>query len=97
MTDQSDDYVIYGPACCSEHRAAPCIRSRGGNAEAGVLMPAVEGREPPEGVEVVRLEHVGKGVARVAEVISGPPMVNSEAFRNNWDSIFGHKQPVGEA
>ena len=46
---------------------------------------------------MVRLEHVGKGVARITEVISGPPMVNSAAYRSNYDSIFGCKQAVGEA
>jgi len=55
--------------------------------------------EPPEGVDVetVRLEHVGQGVARVAEVISGPAKVNSRAYCDGWDTIFGSKQAVGEA
>lgn len=27
----------------------------------------------------------------------GPAMVNSEAFRTNWETIFGKKQVVGQA
>ena len=27
----------------------------------------------------------------------GPAKVNSEAYRRGWETIFGKKQPVGEA
>ena len=100
MTDSKksqDEYVMYGPPCCDEHRAMPCVRSRNGKAEPGLLMPAGEDCDMPEGAEIVKLEHVGQGIARIAEVIKKPTMVNSQAFRNNYDSIFGCKQTVGEA
>lgn len=94
---KSDDYVIYGPSCCDEHHAAPCVRSRDGQAEMGLIRPFVEGEQPVEGAELVRLERLGPGVARITEVISGPAMVNSQEYRDNWDTIFGGKQTVGEA
>jgi hypothetical protein len=45
------------------------------------------------GTQRFKVEEVGG----VSGSTKGPAKVNSQAFRNNWDGIFGKKQVVGEA
>ena len=49
--------------------------------------------------EVVRLSHVTDNVYNVVETVrkGGPAMVNSPAFRNGWETLFGNRQTVGQA
>jgi hypothetical protein len=66
--------------------------------ESGTIVPLPEGAPPP-GVEVVHLEHRNGNEynVTVAPACDGPAMVNSSAYRSNWDSIFGGRQTVGQA
>lgn len=54
----------------------------------------------PEGVDMkVNLEKIAGPYYNIksTETISRPAMVNSRAYRNNWDNIFGGKAVVGSA
>lgn len=69
--------------------------------ETGVMKQAPDGMPLQSGV--FHLEHVGGDRYKVADLSAavastkGPAKVNSREYRNNWDGIFGKKQPVGDA
>lgn len=67
--------------------------------ETGILGISREGEVPPPGAEMVQLKHRAGNEYEVTETVasSGPPMVNSSAYRSNWDTIFGGRQTVGQA
>ena len=74
---------------------------------AGIMTPAQEGQPMADGA--FHLEHIDGDRYKVYKVeelptghvpgstVKGPAKVNSRAFRENFDSIFGKKIPVGEA
>jgi len=54
----------------------------------------------PEGVDTkINLERIAGPYYNIksTEPISRPAMVNSQAYRKNWDNIFGGGPVVGEA
>ena len=55
--------------------------------------------EPSDGAEVLKVSHLQDNLYKVDEVVhkGGPAMVNSTAFRNGWETIFGGRQTVGQA
>lgn len=64
----------------------------------GTLHPIREGQPIPEGS--MHLTPIGEtGRYRVEPIPTsaskGPAKVNSRAYRDNWDSIFGQKMSVG--
>ena len=69
--------------------------------EGGTLrvLPDVPEAAPDDVEEVVRMSHLTGNLFQVNEVVhkGGPAMVNNSAFRNNWETIFGSKQTVGQA
>jgi hypothetical protein len=100
---KSDDFAILGPP--ADGGGNHVLRHRPDCSwEAGIVKPLEDGK--PINGELVYLrprEDGGPGYA--VESIdaglpvrpSGPSMVNSRAFRDGWDGIFGHRAPAGEA
>jgi hypothetical protein len=75
----------------------PYLRHRGNHeVEAGVMSPLEEGQEPDPDKETFRLKPTGGPFYEVVES-RGPSMVNSDAFRSNWDRIFGGQVTTGLA
>lgn len=72
--------------------------------QAGVLRPLEDGK-PVHGEIVCLRPREDGGPGYAVESVnaggktsgSGPAMVNSKAFRDGWDGIFGKKVAVGEA
>jgi hypothetical protein len=71
--------------------------------QAGVARVLREGEPIPEGGSIVHLSSTTReGEYEVQELYGdcrasgGPAMVNSDAYRNNWEGIFG-KKPVAQA
>lgn len=82
----------------------PFVRTRAdeeGNLTIEGGVAAITEGEPPASNgdgELLRLEHLHDNHFEVVEVLGkGPVKVNSRAYRQNWDSIFGAKQTVGQA
>lgn len=67
--------------------------------EVGSLRPHRDGE--PLGSNSFHLEERRDGEYAIKPVFDsghkGPAKVVTDAYRSNWDSIFGNKQPVGEA
>jgi hypothetical protein len=73
---------------------------------AGIMTPAPAQEGQPMASGAFHLEHIDGDRYKVEELptghvpdagTKGPAKVNSRAFRENFDSIFGKKIPVGEA
>jgi hypothetical protein len=67
--------------------------------QSGVLRPAKDG-EPLMGESIFHLEASGApGEYRVQDLYDGrgPSKVTTPAYRDGWDSIFGHRHPRVEA
>ena len=105
MTDKKHegdlkDIVRLGPPE-SDDGLQPFLRVQ--DTEEGPLMTAGYARpvSDPETVsddhEVLHLRHLRDGVYSVTATNKGPAKVNNQAFRSNWDTIFGGKQTVGQA
>jgi len=88
------DFVSYGPP---RDGVAPCrVYGDEGIHEGFLVSDEVAESSSFRGEHTkVKMQHVSRGLACVTEVHK-PSMVNSQAYRDNWDGIFG-KQPVGEA
>lgn len=58
-----------------------------------------EASAPGEIDAKINLEKIAGPIHKVIseEPVSRPAMVNSRAYRDNWDNIFGGKSVVGEA
>jgi len=87
MTVKKDTITI-GPEIVKGKRLV--VRNRDGKVTPGVVEPVKDG-EPLNGKTIVSLEHIkGEGdVYRVKEEYSsGPAMVNSQQYKDNYDKIF---------
>jgi hypothetical protein len=101
MADDKEDkgFVVMGPELSNGGRAALRVTKEG--TQEGVMFR--EGEAPADCGEGeltrVETEQIAGPIYQVtSEVpISKPSKVNSKAFRNNWDGIFGNKQAMGEA
>lgn len=96
---EPEDVISLGPELPGGE--VPFIRTRlteGGPLVEGGLAHLVGKNEACE-EDVLKLRHLRDNHFEVEEVISGkgPAKVNSAAYRKNWDTIFGSKQPVGQA
>ena len=67
-----------------------------GNLRIGVLGPVRDGQTYSNDAELVTLQHLEGEVYQVS-ASTGPALVNSQAYRNNWEGIFGNRSPVGSA
>jgi hypothetical protein len=66
--------------------------------EAGTIELIEESKIPETEGEVLRLRHIGDNRYEVTSTTrTGPPQVNSKAYRTGWENIFGAKQTVGQA
>lgn len=68
--------------------------------EIGAMRPHRDGE--PLGANSVRLEERGDGEYAVKPVLEarghkGPAQVVSDAYRDNWETIFGQRQAIGKA
>lgn len=88
------DFISYGPP---HDGVAPCrVYGDEGIHEGLLVSDEVAESSGFQGEHTkVKMEHVSQGLACITKV-KKPSMVNSQAYRNNWDGIFG-KQTVGEA
>jgi len=96
---QGDEFVIPGPSLpggarmCLHHGTDHTIRT-------GVMKPMEDGK-PIEEDAVLLEQREGTGlynvVGSVSDLKKGPSKVNSPAFRNGWDRVFGKPATVGKA
>ena len=96
----STDELMAGPPLPGGAR--PYVRHRADHSiQTGIMRPVAEGESLGEGT--FTLDHIEGDRYAVQEVFpeqegaKGPAKVNSKAFRDNWDTIFGKKVPVGQA
>lgn len=52
---------------------------------------------PQEYSECLHLHPISENNYEVVSSTKGPAKVNSQAFRSNWENIFGQRQTVGQA
>jgi len=57
----------------------------------------LETEHRPHGCVVAAFAHALGRAARATATQSGPAQVATAEYRNNWDGIFGKKQPRGQA
>lgn len=92
-----EDVAFLGPP--AEGGGVHVVRHRPDHTwEAGVLRDVEDGR-PLHG-ELVRLtqrDGPGYSVETLHGRGEGPAMVNSQAYKDGWENIFGQKVPAGEA
>lgn len=91
--------VVFLHSATPDGQGLRVIRAREGRLEAGEVRPLKEG-QPLSGGDVVRL-HPRKDNPRICDVDvqysmptvghAGPARVSTQAFRDNWDTIFGAK------
>lgn len=98
MSNDKEDkgFIVMGPELESGGRAALRVDKEG--VHCGEMFR--EGHVPTEGYgEITRVvtEQIAGPLYQVTEEepIGKPSMVNSRAYRNNWENIFGNKQEVG--
>ena len=95
--DHDDGERAY-PVHCPNYGPTPVVKVRGdGTKSMTVSFPLREGRPLPPGAE--HFVHVGGGEYRKMALGGGqgPAQVATEDYRQGWETIFGKKQPVGEA
>jgi len=101
MADNKEDkgFVVMGPELKTGGRAALRITKEG--TREGVMFREGEAPDDCGGGELTRVEteKIAGAIYQVtSEVpIGKPSKVNSKAFRDNWDGIFGNKRVVGDA
>jgi hypothetical protein len=96
---QGDEFVIPGPPLpggarmCLHHGTDHTVRT-------GVMKPMEDGK-PIEEDAILLEQREGTGlynvVGSVSDLKKGPSKVNSPAFRDGWDRIFGKPATVGKA
>jgi hypothetical protein len=60
-----------------------------GNIQLGTIGPVRAGQPIPDHAEIIDITHREGHVYEVTK--AGPAKVNSKAYRNNWEGIFGKK------
>jgi hypothetical protein len=94
------DEIDLGPPIGPDGTHA-CIRHTADHQVAiGFVRPVKDG-QPINGAEMVSLDHIEGTRFAVTTVYNatspGPPKVNTPAYRDGWDRIFGPTQEVGQA
>jgi hypothetical protein len=97
MSDDTKPDKLYMGGSCPVHGTAPVLRVRDDGFDVGMLHPLRDGQPIPPGGELVELKRCADGSYDARTVEGGPAMVNSPAFKQGWDNIFGGKQEVGRA
>lgn len=91
------DSIVIGPPISDE--AHLCVRHTADHQLAvGVVRPVRDGE--PIGDSAVTLEPKGGPLYAVRPTLDpakGPAKIATRAYRDGWDSIFGKRQPIGEA
>ena len=99
MADQEDKgFIVMGPELENGGRAA--IRVDRDGVHSGEMFREGQVPDCDEGLLTrVETEQIAGPIYQVTseEPVGKPSMVNSRAYRNNWDNIFGKKQAIGEA
>lgn len=72
------------------------IRRKENSVSLGSISPPKDGAPYDEIVKLKYIEENTYEVETIALNKNGPSMVNSERFKNNWNTIFG-RQTIGEA
>jgi len=95
ITKEDKGFVIMGPELENGGRAALRIDKDG--VRSGEMFR--EGQMSDCDCEVTRIEtkQISGSIYEVTEEepVGRPSMVNSLAYRNNWNNIFGNKQEIG--
>lgn len=96
---KSKDVAFLGPR--NSDGSVPVVRKKDNEVMVGTLTPLKEGEDiskyEQEIVSVSKNENdLGYSIKTLREA-KGPTKVNSEAFRNNWEGIFGSKTEVAQA
>lgn len=101
------DFIITGPST-SDGGISIIRHDKNHNITSGVIHPVKDGK-PLSGGELLNLHKTeNENIFEVQPVEldgkiesvvshSGPAMVNSRAYQNGWDNIFGKKPVVGKA
>jgi hypothetical protein len=96
MKDKDDKgYVVLGPPIEGGYQALHIDQN---GARPGRVYTSREAA--PEDVDAkICLERIAGPFHKIVseEPVGRPAMVNSRAYRNNWDNIFGGKSVIGEA
>jgi len=97
---ESDDILHIGPPVNAAGGRAFYRVKKDGEVETGVANYIPEGEPLQPNQDILKVEHCGPGLAfRVKDEFStdakgnrsGPAQVNSEAFKDGWDRIFGSR------
>jgi len=100
MTDDKEDkgFIVMGHELENGGRAALRIDKEG--VHPGEMFREGQAPDCAEGLLTrVQTEQIAGQIYQVTEEepVGKPSMVNSRAYRNNWDNIFGNKQAVGDS
>jgi hypothetical protein len=100
MADDKEDkgFIVMGPELPNGGRAAVHVDKDG--VHPGEMFREGEAPECTEGeLTRVKTEQIAGPLYQVteSEPVGKPSLVNSRAYRQNWENIFGKKQDVGEA
>jgi hypothetical protein len=100
MSNKDDDkgYLIMGPELDNGARSAVRVNKDG--VQAGEMYPPGTAPNYNDGTLTrIKTKPISGVFHEIVdeEPIGRPAMVNSKAYRNNWDNIFGNKQVVGNA
>lgn len=96
MSDKEDkDLLVMGPELSSGARAV--LKITKDEVYAGSVYP--EDKAPEEANTRITTKSLGGSVYEIVseEPIGKPARVNSRAFRENWDTIFGQQSVIGSA
>jgi hypothetical protein len=92
--DQSPKTDLVVPlAEMNDRGEIPVVRTDGETLTFGTIGILKDGAPMPKDAEVLGLQEIpGAGVYQVTSSTGGPPKVNSRAYRDGWDNIFGTKK-----
>jgi len=100
MPDDKEDkgFLVMGPELENGGRAAIRIDKDGAH-PGEMYRPGTAPMDSEGDFTRIKTEQISGPIYQVTEEepIGRPSMVNSRAYRENWDNIFGNKQVVGES
>lgn len=98
--DHTRDAVLQPLGTCPGGHRHGVLWEKDGTANVVTMEPAEAGSDPPEGVERLRFVGHREGTPFYDVQVTGrrgPAKVNSEAYKQAWERIFGNKTVEGEA
>ena len=92
-------FLIKGPQVSETEQAVVRVGPDGLKTGTISKLGDVSDKEPSS---LIRTEQIGDSpiytvTDEFPSTTGGPALVNSQAFKDGWDSIFGQKQTVGQA